>query len=624
MGSDRLPLVLVVDDEQGAPELLAGRPGMEGAQERALAERAEHCRHFGLLPEEGPPVEVEEPVARAIFVSGLRWTGAVTRLDREGIIAAIERLRQEYPPGPALVLLDLTFQYGPWDTTSGKFRLVSRTFGSDVLLPAIQERYGIDRTAPGGNWTALPVVVVSALSKEEMDEVVRRRGARGMLMKRKEGVTPEMCRSSLRAFLHGHGLLPDARGRLLGVSIPFLNVLAAARRAGKASSVLLLGESGAGKELLARYIHDHSSRNGSYRVFNASGRGDELQEDELFGHWAGAYTGAERDRPGLLEEASGGTLFIDEIGDVGLRVQNALMRPLQERVTTRIGRPRGGGPPVEVAIDLLFLFATNKDLHAMAAEGRFKPDLLERIEEVVVTLPPLRERREDIPLLAAALLERIDEELRRSDPAVQCHRLEESAVARLREMDFSSGNVRELRNLLLKAALANPAEELLRAADLAPEDILPNAEGSAPVAPIVESAISSARPSSTVVRTVAALERWLSCDPATLSVTEVAELERDLAGAAPVVIAALLEASYRLLATGYRGDVALPRLMEHFWGCGRLTSQQARRALQRLLQAEWTEGAVARAVRQSGALRADTRLAALIEGVLARWEKTHG
>jgi len=164
--------------------------------------------------------------------------------------------------------------------------------------------------------------------------------------------------------------------------------------------VVLRGESGTGKEVLARAVHKLSKRSGSFQAINCAALAQSLAEAELFGHRKGAFTGAAEERPGLVRSADGGTLFLDEIGDLPLPMQALLLRVLQESEVT----PVGGTRPVPV--DFRLVVATHRDLDAMAASGAFRPDLLARISGFTLPLPPLRERREDLGALVAALLRR--------------------------------------------------------------------------------------------------------------------------------------------------------------------------------------------------------------------------
>jgi len=167
------------------------------------------------------------------------------------------------------------------------------------------------------------------------------------------------------------------------------------------ATVLLIGESGTGKELLARTLHTHSRRApGPFVAVNCAAIPETLMESELFGHERGAFTGAERRRAGRFEEADGGTLFLDEIASMPLPLQAAVLRVLQEKRFTRVG---GTG---EASCDVRIVAASNRDLPSMVASGAFRDDLYYRLNVVAMRVPALRERREDVPLLAAALLER--------------------------------------------------------------------------------------------------------------------------------------------------------------------------------------------------------------------------
>jgi two-component system nitrogen regulation response regulator NtrX len=201
--------------------------------------------------------------------------------------------------------------------------------------------------------------------------------------------------------------------------------------------VLILGENGTGKEVVARLIHQHSARrNRPFVEVNCAAIPEELIETELFGHVRGAFTGAIADRPGRFEQADGGTLFLDEVGDMSLKTQAKVLRVLQEQSLERVG----GGQRVRV--DVRVLAATNKDLQAEIRQGRFREDLFFRLSVVPVAIPPLRERREDIPVLAEHFMATISREYGR-----RMRRLTPEALARLQAYAWP-GNVRELRNVV--------------------------------------------------------------------------------------------------------------------------------------------------------------------------------
>ena len=234
------------------------------------------------------------------------------------------------------------------------------------------------------------------------------------------------------------------------------------------ATVLVSGESGTGKELVARMLHRASGRSdGPFVAVNCAAIPDTLIESELFGHERGAFTGAHRRRQGRFEEAAGGTLFLDEIASMPLPLQATLLRVLQERRVTRLG---GAG---EVEVDVRVVAATNRDLAALAAAGEFRDDLYYRLNVVPLLLPPLRERREDLPALAGHLLERA---ARRHGVAVAP--LPPAVLRVLMEHDWP-GNVRELANVLERLVLL--AEDgRLSVEDLPPEIREPGADGGCP------------------------------------------------------------------------------------------------------------------------------------------------
>ncbi len=219
------------------------------------------------------------------------------------------------------------------------------------------------------------------------------------------------------------------------------------------ATVLVTGESGTGKELVARAIHAASRRGDKPFVpVNCAAITETLLESELFGHARGAFTGAIRARRGLFEEANGGTLFIDEVGETAPGFQAKLLRALQEGEIRRVGESTA------VQVDVRVIAATNQDLRRAISERRFREDLYYRLAVVPVRIPPLRERREDVPLLAAHFMQRYNQ--RSGDGKF----LTPEALARLLEHDWP-GNVRELENAIEQAAALSPGREI-RAADV--------------------------------------------------------------------------------------------------------------------------------------------------------------
>jgi DNA-binding NtrC family response regulator len=218
-------------------------------------------------------------------------------------------------------------------------------------------------------------------------------------------------------------------------------------------TVLVRGESGTGKELAARAIHALSRRaGGPFLSVNCPAIPDQILESELFGHVRGAFTGAERDRRGLFVAASGGILVLDEIGDIPMSVQTKLLRVLQEREVRPVGSSKS------IPVDVRILASTNQDLEAKIHDKTFREDLYYRLNVLTVRLPPLRERREDIPLLATAFLERACREMGLADKEFS-----PEALAGLTGRDWP-GNVRELFNFVRRLTVFSPGDGISAAA----------------------------------------------------------------------------------------------------------------------------------------------------------------
>jgi len=249
-------------------------------------------------------------------------------------------------------------------------------------------------------------------------------------------------------------------GDLLGASESMRRVYEmVAKVAATDVTVLIRGESGTGKELVARAIHEKSAhrRGGAFIAMNCAALPSELIESELFGHERGAFTGAAGQRKGKFELASGGTIFLDEVGDMSLNTQAKLLRVLEERQIERLGGTHS------IPIDVRVISATNRDLEAATATEKFRGDLYYRLRVVQINLPPLRERREDIPLLAEHFLRAYAAKYK-----LKCAEVSREAMARLAAYDWP-GNVRELRNAIERSAVLADGTKL-RVEDL-PEEI---------------------------------------------------------------------------------------------------------------------------------------------------------
>lgn len=227
----------------------------------------------------------------------------------------------------------------------------------------------------------------------------------------------------------------------------------AEKAAATQANILILGESGVGKEVFARYIHDKSPRNtGVFMAVNCHSLSDTLLESELYGHEKGAFTGSSTRRIGRFEAAEGGTLFLDEIGDMPMTTQVKILRNLENREIERIGSNIG------IKVDFRLISATNRSLSKGIAEGRFREDLFYRINTVIIEIPPLRHRKEDLPMLADYFLRKAAGELKKNVTSVA-----PELMHKLIAHDYP-GNIRELKNIIERLVVLSEGEELTLAA----------------------------------------------------------------------------------------------------------------------------------------------------------------
>ena len=308
----------------------------------------------------------------------------------------------------------------------------------------------------------VPVVVLTAFASIELAVQAIQAGASQFLTKPVDlpalAALVERLAASRRAELRSVVEQEQRRRRplnpFIGVSRKIRELEELAHRvATSEATVLLVGETGTGKGVLARWLHEQSPRaEHPFVDLNCAGLGGELLQSELFGHEKGAFTGAISRKPGLVELAHRGTLFLDEIGDMDLAVQAKLLKVVEERRVRRVGGT------VEMPVDVRIVAATHRDLGRQIEAARFRADLYHRIAAVPLYLPPLRQRREDIPELARALLASLH------TGAAQSPELAPDAVARLQAHDWP-GNIRELRNVLERAVLLTESV-VLHASDL--------------------------------------------------------------------------------------------------------------------------------------------------------------
>ena len=240
-------------------------------------------------------------------------------------------------------------------------------------------------------------------------------------------------------------------GKIVGNSPAIRNVYKMIKQVAKTrTNILITGESGTGKELIARAIHDQSDRHDKpFVVINCSGIPETLMESELFGHKKGAFTGATQDKKGLFEIADIGTVFLDEVGEISIPMQVKLLRAVQERVFKAVGGNE------DISVDIRFISATNKELEKEVISGRFRDDLFYRLNVIEIKLPPLRERKSDLRILAQHFLEKYSREMGKEIAKISSY-----AIDMLKKYDFP-GNIRELENLIERSVALSSTNIIL-------------------------------------------------------------------------------------------------------------------------------------------------------------------
>lgn len=384
----------------------------------------------------------DDAVARDLLVEALRKEG----YEVEAVAGGAEAIECGRQTRFDLVLTDMRMGAVDGIAVLRAFKQSSPDTGT-VLLTAFGSMEGAIEAIKQGAYDYL----AKPFKKEEIKLVVRRALEHNRLVRENT-----RFREKLRE--------RTDQSQLVGSSPPMLDVYKlVARVATGKSTVLLEGESGTGKELIARAIHSNSPRRDRPFVpVNCAALPDQLLESELFGHEKGAFTGAVGFKPGLIETADGGTLFLDEIGDLGIALQVKLLRVIQEQEVRRVGGT------VAAKVDVRIIAATNRDLTKLVKEGLFREDLFYRLNVVRILLPPLRERREDIPMLAHHFLQKFsggDKPIRGFVPETMT----------LLQRHRWPGNVRELENVIERAVslshgplvLPDDLPEVVRAAGAA-------------------------------------------------------------------------------------------------------------------------------------------------------------
>jgi len=338
-----------------------------------------------------------------------------------------------------------------------------RTMITDLKMPGL-DGMGLLRRLQQ-DYPEVPVVMITAHGSVESAVEAVKLGAFDYLEKPFE---QEQIRQIVAKAMKTHELArrdarpetPTVRGRfhLIGEAPAIRQIFAVVEKvADTPSTVLITGESGTGKELVARALHENSSRHkGPFIKINCAAIPRTLMESELFGYEKGAFTGAVGAKPGRFELAHGGTLFLDEIGEIPTEMQVKLLRVLQESEFERVGGIK------TIKVDVRLVTATNRDLTREIAEETFREDLFYRLNVVPIHIPPLRDRREDIPLLVEHFISKFNERLKK-----QITRISDEAVARLTAYNWP-GNIRELENMMERTMLFCEGPEI-HARDLPPE-----------------------------------------------------------------------------------------------------------------------------------------------------------
>jgi DNA-binding NtrC family response regulator len=423
----KLPSILIIDDLYG--------------RKPPNRDREDLCLRLGLKDltkdyhGKTMPEKIHDPVAEVTFCSGQAEANGVVENDLSGTLELVRSGWRNWPRW-ALVLLDLHFKTGTIGADGEPLgrdadRDHRQYFGLTIFRNLRDE------------FPKLSVVIFSSMDREDVKFDITNLGADDFLVRDKIG------RSDLKTCLQAHGLLEDIN--IVGHSLPVLLALKNARYLARHSTlnILITGESGTGKELFAKAIHTWNGREGAFVDVNCAAIPQGLIESELFGHEKGAFTGSNAKKIGKIELAHKGTLFLDEIADMSESMQAKLLRTLQEQEFERVG----GNKTFKVNVRVIA--ATNKNLSQMIEEGSFRDDLYYRFASADIHLPPLKERKEDISLLACKFLreaEKVNSATKRefSDEAVN-----------LLIGYFWPGNVRELQNVINTSVAKNPNQDLL-------------------------------------------------------------------------------------------------------------------------------------------------------------------
>ena len=445
-----LPRILIIDDYFGRSH-----------SDRCNKERADLCARYQLKDitgdEEGKPITqtVKEPVAEAVFYRGQRpicaTIGDTVENDLEGCMRIIEEgwSSKHNEPIWSLVLLDLSFYTGKVTNNSDQ-----RSTGMPEGRPGDSDKnkyFGLNILREiQTQFPDLPVIMLSTKPRTSVSRQFSYWGALGFLDR-----SSQESADKLKEYLWRYGLIPDITGQIVGNSKTLLFALRTARMmANNRQSVLIRGQRGCGKELISSFINQNNKKNITtpYVIVDSGVLNPNLYASELFGHKKGSFTGADRDKEGLIIQANGGDLFLDEIGNMPLEVQLGLLRVLEYNEVTPVGSKES------ISVNVRFISATNIDIEEHSVSGKgFRLDLLDRLRAAgTLFLPPLCERKEDIPLLVEKFVREAENQIEHS-----FHRdIDQSVLDKLMAYDWP-GNIRELRQCIFKSVYKHPDIEHL-------------------------------------------------------------------------------------------------------------------------------------------------------------------
>jgi DNA-binding NtrC family response regulator len=550
------PRILVIDDQLG---------GVRADGRNRL--REDLCLTVGLRDETGDGVTepVDEPIAEAVFHRGQSLEDGQIRNDLPGTLTAIRKGWLGWPRW-ALVLLDMQFKTGLQggnSETSGIAPIGQSEsyFGLEILEQIWQ--------AP--DLSDIPVVVLSSMVRDQIEARFADQGAFDFVDKN------DLTRERLRQLIETYGLIES--DSIIGRSVPFLKCLREARQRAFIGNdnILLLGESGTGKEVLARYIHDMSPRRqGPYVTVYTQGVPETLIEDRLFGHEKGGYSGATSSQPGAAEQAHKGSLFIDEFGDVPALIQSKLLRLLDKN--TRESQRLGARADTVRKLDLQVILATNR-LDMLELDG-FRKDLLFRVRTAdAIWVPPLRERREDIPLLAQHFVSK-SEAAFGSILGVELRIISMEAIQALCDHDWPD-NVRGLEQVIESAVYRFPKLRVLSAAHLRLPGRSPHSKTIVPT-PGLEPATGGGRLPQ-LLQQLGSLDLTAAALPRTEWAGKLPDLQATFARAAGALLRAALVATLKPTPENPAGELRIHPAVKLAMGDSSLSASRAADVIKRVM-----------------------------------------